>query len=193
MTLKKVIVAITGATGVIYGIKLLEALRACPEAEVHLIVSEMAEKIIVLETPLTIAAVEDLADCRYGFRDMTAAVASGSYPVYGMAVVPCSMRTLAAIAHGFADNLITRAADVSLKEKRKLILAPRETPLNLIHLQNMLAAAQAGACLMPPTPAFYNHPSDIDDLLNHLTGRIMDQLDLPFAPAKRWRGCVDKK
>ena len=188
MALKKIVVAITGATGAIFGIRLLEALRACPEAESHLIISDVAAEIIGWETPLTVAAVEELADYRYGFRDLAAAIASGSYPAYGMAVVPCSMRTLAAIAHGLADNLITRAADVSLKEKRKLILAPRETPLSLIHLQNMLTAAQAGACLVPPMPAFYNHPVGIDDLVNHLTGRIMDQLGLSCDLVQRWSG-----
>ena len=180
--------AITGATGVIFGIRLLEALRFCPEAETHLIISGIAEKIIAMETAFAVAAIKDLADYNYDYLDLTAAVASGSYPAYGMAVVPCSMRTLASIAHGFADNLITRAADVTLKEKRELILAPRETPLSLIHIQNMLAAAQAGACLMPPMPSFYNNPASIDDLVDHMTGRIMDQLDLSHNLCKRWEG-----
>ena len=188
MTAKRFIVAITGATGVIYGIRLLEALRVCPDAETHLIVSEIAGKIIPLETSYTAAAVNELADLCYDFRDLTAAVAGGSYPIDGMVVVPCSMRTLAAIANGMADNLITRAADVTLKENRKLILAPRETPLNLIHIQNMLTAAKAGAGIMPPMPAFYNHPACIDDLTRHFAGRIMDQLNLPHNLIKRWEG-----
>jgi 4-hydroxy-3-polyprenylbenzoate decarboxylase len=134
MAPKRIIVAITGATGVIYGIKLLEALQDCAAAEAHLSISKNAEKIIELETAYTTAAVLELADCHYDPVDIGAAVASGSYPVDGMVVLPCSMKSLASIAHGLADNLITRAADVSLKEGRKLIISPRETPLSLIHL-----------------------------------------------------------
>jgi 4-hydroxy-3-polyprenylbenzoate decarboxylase len=193
MAPRRIIVAITGATGVIYGIKLLEALMACPEAESHLILSKAAEKIIQIETTFVVDKVLELADYHYEHGDIGAAVASGSYPVYGMAVLPCSMKTLASIAHGLADNLITRAADVTLKEGRKLVLSPRETPLNLIHLENMLAAAKAGACLLPPMPAFYHNPENLEDLVNHLVGRVMDQLELPHNLFKRWEGGAKEK
>lgn len=188
MVEKRIIVAITGATGAIYGIRLLEALQSCPDVETHLIISEIAGKIIAMETSYDITAVKELADHHYDARDMAAAIASGSYQVYAMVVIPCTMKTLAAIAHGLADNLITRAADVTLKEKRKLILTPRETPLSLIHLQNMLTAAQAGAVILPPMPAFYNKPAGIDDLVNHLVGRVMDQLGLSHELYRRWHG-----
>lgn len=186
MVKQQIIVAITGATGAIYGIRLLEALRACPGVEIHLVLSSWAKKTIVLETDYTIEQVEALADYNHDMRDVGASIASGSFQTIGMAIVPCSMKTLAAVAHGLAENLIVRAADVTLKERKKLILVPRETPLSVIHLENMLAVTRAGACLIPPMPAFYNHPVTIDDLVNHLVGRIMDQFGLPHKLTRRW-------
>jgi len=186
MAVKKVVVAITGASGAIYGIRLLEVLRACPDVETHLIISEIAEKVIVAETSYELAAVVDLADYHYNLQEIEASVASGSYPIFGMVVIPCSMKTLASIAHGYANNLITRVADVMLKEKRRLIITPRETPLSQIHLRNMLTAAQAGADIVPLMPAFYYHPESIDDLINHLVGRVLDQLEVPHSLIRRW-------
>lgn len=186
MTVQKIIVAITGATGAVYGVRLLEALKACPDVETHLILSRWAEKTIALETSVSVEMVRQMADCSHDLLNMKAPVASGSFPAAAMAVVPCSMKTLAAIAHGLADNLIIRAADVMLKERKRLILVPRETPLNIIHIRNMLTLAEAGACMVPPMPAFYNHPAAIDDLINHLVGRVMDQLALPHDLLHRW-------
>jgi len=188
MAAQKIIVAITGATGAIYGIRLLEALKECPDVETHLILSSWAEKTIALETNYSVEAVHKMAFCSHDLLNMKAPVASGSFQVSGMAVIPCSMKTLAAIAHGLAENLIIRAADVMLKERKKLILVPRETPLSVIHIENMLAAAKAGACLVPPMPAFYNHPAAIDDLVIHLVGRVMDQLGLIHNLSRRWCG-----
>jgi len=186
MEIKRIIVAMTGATGAIYGIRLLEALQECPGVETHLILSSWAEKTIELETAYTVEAVGKMANICHDLRNLGAPVASGSFQTSGMVVIPCSMKTLAAIAHGLAENLIIRTADVMLKERKKLILVPRETPLSSIHLENMLAVTRAGACLVPPMPAFYNHPATIDDLVNHLVGRIMDQLGLPNNLARRW-------
>ncbi|MDD3654748.1 MAG: UbiX family flavin prenyltransferase [Desulfotomaculaceae bacterium] len=186
MEVKRIIVAITGATGAIYGVRLLEALHECPGVETHLILSSWAEKTITLETSHDIEAVRKMAHFVHDLRNVGAPVASGSFQTNGMAVIPCSMKTLAAIAHGLAENLIVRAADVMLKERKKLILVPRETPLSVIHLENMLAVSRAGACIVPPMPAFYNHPATIDDLVNHLVGRIMDQFGLPHNLVRRW-------
>ncbi len=186
MPKQRIIVAITGATGAIYGIRLLEALRTCSGVETHLVLSAWAKKTIALETDYTVEAVEALADHNHDQRDVGAPIASGSFPTAGMAIIPCSMKTLAAVAHGLAENLIVRAADVMLKERKKLILVPRETPLSTIHLENMLAVTRAGVCLIPPMPAFYNHPATIDDLVNHLVGRVMDQFGLPHNLVRRW-------
>lgn len=186
MDRQRIIVAITGATGAIYGIRLLEALRGCSGFEVHLVLSNWAEKTIALETGYTVQEVISLADCQHDLNDVGASIASGSFKTAGMVIIPCSMKTLAGIAHGFAGNLIIRAADVMLKERKKLILVPRETPLSVIHLENMLTVTRAGGCLIPPMPAFYNHPASIDDLVNHLVGRVMDQLGIPNDLVRRW-------
>lgn len=186
MSFRRIIVAITGATGAIYGIRLLEALQKCPEVETHLILSSWAEKTIALETSFTIESVRKMTHYCHDLYNMEAPVASGSFQISGMVIIPCSMKTLAAIAHGLSENLIIRAADVMLKERKKLILVPRETPLNAIHLKNMLAVNQAGAYLIPPMPAFYNHPASINDLVNHLVGRVMDQFGLPHNLTRRW-------
>ncbi|MDF9408511.1 MAG: putative aromatic acid decarboxylase [Pelotomaculum sp. PtaB.Bin013] len=186
MDVQKIVVAITGATGAIYGVRLLEALQECPGVETHLILSGWAEKTIVLETSYTVEAVRKMAHFCHDLRNVGAPVASGSFQTSGMAVIPCSMKTLGSIAHGLSENLIIRAADVMLKERKKLILVPRETPLSAIHLENMLAVNRAGAYLVPPMPAFYNHPATIDDLVNHLVGRVMDQFGLPHNLTRRW-------
>jgi len=186
MDVQRIIVAITGATGAIYGVRLLEALRECPGVEIHLILSNWAEKTIELETNYTVDSVRKIAHYCHELRNVGAPIASGSFQTSGMVVIPCSMKTLSAIAHGLAENLIIRAADVMLKERKKIILVPRETPLSAIHLENMLAVNRAGAYLVPPMPAFYNHPNSINDLVNQLVGRVMDQLGLPHNLMSRW-------
>ncbi|MDR3590005.1 MAG: UbiX family flavin prenyltransferase [Negativicutes bacterium] len=181
----KIIVGVSGASGIIYAVRLLEVLKRL-EVEVHLIFSEWAVRNLALETDRGLEEVRALAACFYGNDDLAAPVSSGSFRAEGMVVVPCSMKTLSAIAHGYSDKLITRAADVTLKEKRKLILMPREAPLSVIHLNNMLAAAQAGAVIMPPMPAFYQRPQTIDDIVNHTVARILDHFGLENDLSLRW-------
>ncbi|MGI9952089.1 UbiX family flavin prenyltransferase [Moorellaceae bacterium AZ2] len=183
----RVVVAITGATGAIYGIRLLQVLQSL-EVETHLILSRWGEKTIEIETPWEVEAVRALATVNYQEDHLEAAVASGSFRHEGMVVVPCSMKTLANIAHGLASNLVSRAADVTLKEGRKLILVPRETPLNAIHLENMLRLARLGVVILPPMPAFYHRPRTLEDLVDHLVGRILDQLGLEHNLYRRWGG-----
>ena len=184
---RRMIVALTGATGSILGIKTLITLRKL-NVETHLVISKWAEATIKYETDYTIANIRALADYVYNVHDMAAPISSGSFKVDGMVVVPCSVKTLAAIGSGFCDDLISRAADVVLKERRKLVLALRETPLSLIHLQNMTTVTQAGAIIFPPVPAFYIKPSSIDDLVDHSVGRMLDLFDLDTAEFERWEG-----
>ncbi len=182
------IVGITGATGVIYGIRLLEALRQAG-VQTSLVLSDWAKKTIALETDYTPEQVCALATGHYSSHNLAAAISSGSHRVDGMVIAPCTMKTLSGIAHAYSDNLVIRAADVMLKEQKKLVLLVRETPLNLIHLNNMQAAALAGAIIMPPLPSFYNKPQTVDDIINHTVGRVLDLIgvaDNPFA--KRWEG-----
>ncbi|MBA0047181.1 non-oxidative hydroxyarylic acid decarboxylases subunit B [Mycobacteroides sp. LB1] len=184
----RIIVAITGASGAPFAIRLLETLREIPSVETHLVMSAWARSNIEMESTRSVREVAQLADVTYKLGEQGAAISSGSFRTDGMIVVPCSMRTVAAIRYGIADNLICRAADVVLKEGRRLVLAPRETPLNTIHLENMLALSRMGVRIVPPMPAFYNHPRTIDDIVDHSVTRILDQFGVDTPYAKRWRG-----
>jgi len=183
--MKPLIIAMTGATGAIYGIRLLQVLRE-KSKEVHLVMSAWAEKTITLETNYAVEEVRNLAKKCYAVDDLSAPISSGSFPTEGMVIIPCSMKTLAGIVHGISENLILRAADVMLKEKRKLILVPRESPLSLIHLRNMTLAAEAGAVILPPMAAFYFKPQSIADLIDHLVGKVLDLLEVEHHLFPRW-------
>src|SRR6266545_5455135 len=185
----RLIVGITGATGTIFGVRLLEMLRGSG-IETHLVISKWGARTLIHETDYTVEQVRDLAAQNYSLADQGAAISSGSFVTLGMVIVPCSMRTLAAIAHGLSDNLIHRAADVILKERRRLVLAVREAPLSEIHLENMLKLSRMGVVIAPPLPAFYNHPRTIDDLVNHTVGRLLDLFDIHVEVAKRWNGVM---
>jgi flavin prenyltransferase len=182
---ERLIVGISGASGVIYGVRLLEALRPLP-VESHLVMSPAAEKTLALETRLKVAQVRDLADVWYPVSDIAAAPSSGSFRTLGMIVAPCSMRTLAEIACGTTSNLLSRAADVVLKERRRLVLMARETPLNGVHLRNMLTLTELGAIVAPPVPAFYSQPKNVDDIVDHTVGRVLDLFNLETGKVRRW-------
>ncbi len=184
---EEIIIGISGASGVQYGVRLLETLREIKGFETHLIVSESAKKLIRIETELSISRVEKLADHVYADDDFTAPIASGSHRTRGMVIAPCSMKTLASIAIGMSDTLISRAADVCLKEKRPLVLMLRETPLNLIHIENMERAIKAGASILPACPAFYTKPESLDDIFNFMAGRALDLIGIEHNLYKRWR------
>jgi flavin prenyltransferase len=186
--MKRIIVGMTGATGAVLGVELLRQLQRCRDVETHLVLSKWARATIHLETGLSAGDVERLADVVYPWDDQAAAISSGSFLVEGMVVVPCSMKTLAGIRTGYADGLIARAADVTLKERRRLVLVPRESPLSEIHLDNMLALARMGAHIVPPMPAFYNHPASVGDIVDHIVTRILDQFGIESPNAKRWNG-----
>ncbi len=186
--MKRLIVGISGASGVIYGIRLLEALRAMEDVETHLVMSRFARLNIEIKTTFTPQAVEDLADVVHSFGNQAASISSGSFKTDGMVIAPCSMKTLSGIAHSSADSLLVRAADVVLKEQRRLVLMPREVPLHVGHCKLMYEAAQLGAVIAPPMPAFYNRPKSIDDLVNHSVGRVLDLFDLDAGILKRWEG-----
>ena len=181
------IVAITGCSGVIYGVRLLEACRKLG-IETDLIVSQAAEKLLELELGKTIKDIRKLATRNYSQDDLAAPLASGSVKTDGMVIAPCSMKTLGAIASGIADNLITRAADVTLKEGRPLVLVPRETPLNLIHLENMVRLKLAGATILPAMPGFYHKPKEISELIDFIVGKILDVLGVEHKLYRRWQG-----
>jgi 4-hydroxy-3-polyprenylbenzoate decarboxylase len=178
----------TGATGAVFGVELLRRLRNQPDVETHLVLSQWAKATIHLETDLSVREVTDLADVTYSWNDQGAAISSGSFRMDGMIIAPCSMKTLAGIRTGYADGLIPRAADVTLKERRPLVLVPRETPLSEIHLENMLALSRMGARIVPPMPAFYSRPKNIDDLVEHVVVRVLDQLDIQVSSTRRWDG-----
>jgi flavin prenyltransferase len=182
---RRVIVAITGATGAIYGARMLEMLRDAA-VETHLVMSPWGRRTLVHETSFTVEEIQRLATVTYLPGDQGAAISSGSFLTMGMAIVPCSMRTLGAVAHGLGDNLIHRAADVVLKERRRLLLAPREAPLSEIHLENMLKLSRMGVVICPPMPGFYQRPESIDDIVNHSVVRMLDQLGIHIDGAGRW-------
>ncbi len=185
---RRLIVAITGATGAIYGVRLLSTLKRLGGIETHLLISSAGWLNIRHELELTKDNVHPLADVVHSVRDIGASIASGSFATEGMIVAPCSMKTLASIAHGLSDNLIARAADVTLKERRRLVLLVRETPFNLAHLRNMTAVTEMGGIVFPPLPAFYNRPASIDDMVDETIARVLDMFALGPALATSWRG-----
>ena len=189
----RLIVGITGATGTIFGVRILQMLHGSG-VETHLVVSKWAARTLTHETPHSLKYVQSLATQNYGIGAQGAAISSGSFVTLGMVIAPCSMRTLAAIAHGLGDNLIHRAADVILKERRKLVLVVRESPFNEIHLENMLKLARMGVVILPPVPAFYNNPQSLDDMINHIAMRVIDQFDIHLDVMNRWDGVLlDRK
>ena len=183
-----IIVGITGASGAIYGIRLLEILSKKKGIETHLIISPAGEKNIDYETEWRLDRVKELADFCYGIDEIGARPASGSFRTDGMVIAPCSMKTLSAVANSYADELLTRAADVTLKERRKLVLLTRETPLHLGHLRNMEKVTEMGGVILPPTPAFYHKPQTIQDIIDHTIGRVLDIFDIPHDLFPRWAG-----
>ncbi len=184
---KRIVVGISGASGVIYGIDLLQALRECGY-ETHLVLSRWARENIVIETDYTVAEVERLADHVHDDADLAAPISSGSFLVCGMVIAPCTIKTLSAIAHSYNATLMARAADVALKERRRLVLVVRETPLHKGHLQLMLTAADLGAIILPPMPAFYHRPATVDDIVRHTTGKVLDALQIRHDLFRRWQG-----
>ena len=189
----RLIVGITGATGTIFGVRLLQMLHGSG-VETHLVVSKWAARTLAHETPYSLKEVQSFATQSYGVGAQGAAISSGSFVTMGMVIAPCSMRTLAAIAHGIGDNLIHRAADVILKERRKLVLVVRESPFSEIHLENMLKLVRMGVVILPPVPAFYNNPQNLDDIINHITMRVIDHFDIHLDVMNRWDGVLlDRK
>ncbi|MFZ6756967.1 UbiX family flavin prenyltransferase [Undibacterium sp. Ji50W] len=185
---KRLIVAITGATGAVYGVRLLQVLRNISGVESHLLISEAGVLNLHQEMDMKRKDVEAMADVVHNVRDVGASIASGSFLSDGMVIAPCSMKTLAAVAHGLSDNLITRAADVVLKERRRLVLMVRETPFNLAHLRNMTAVTEMGGIIFPPLPGFYHRPQSIDEMVDHTLGRVLDMFALPHQLTPRWQG-----
>jgi 4-hydroxy-3-polyprenylbenzoate decarboxylase len=185
---RRIIVAISGASGAVYGARLLQVLRDTAGIESHLVVSDAGWRNIELELNMDRAYIESMADQVHDVRNVGAAIASGSFACSGMVIAPCSMRTLAAVAHGLGDTLLTRAADVMLKERRRLVLLVRESPLHITHLRNMVSVTEMGGIICPPVPAFYLHPQSIGDIVNHSVARALDLLDVPHNLARRWEG-----
>ncbi|AJB71777.1 UbiX family flavin prenyltransferase [Enterobacter hormaechei] len=188
--MKRLIVGISGASGAIYGVRLLQVLRNVPGVETHLVMSQAARQTLSLETDLSLRDVQALADVVHDARDIAASISSGSFKTAGMVILPCSIKTLSGIVNSYTDTLVTRAADVVLKERRPLVLCVRETPLHLGHLRLMTQAAELGAVIMPPVPAFYHRPQSLDDVLNQTVNRVLDQfdIDLPEDLFTRWQG-----
>lgn len=184
---RRLIVGISGASGVIYGVRALQILQAMPDIESHLILSSAARRTLVEETDWTVDAVEAMADVVHNNRDIGASVASGSFQTLGMLVAPCSIKTLSGIANCYADNLLTRAADVCLKERRPVVLMVRETPLHLGHIELMEKAARYGAIMAPPVPAFYNRPRSLNEIIDHAVGRVLDLFGIEHRLLKRWK------
>ena len=185
----RLIVGITGATGTVFGVRMLQVLKDSG-VETHLVMSKWGARTLLHETPYTVDYVKALASQSYSDTDQGAAISSGSFVTGGMIIAPCSMRSLAAIAHGQGDNLIHRAADVILKERRKLVLLVRESPFNDIHLENMLKLSRMGVVIIPPVPAFYNHPQTLDDMINHIVMRSLDQFGIHIDASTRWDGMM---
>ena len=183
---RRLIVGLSGASGVIYGIRLLQVLHQREDIETHLVVSKPAERTIVEETNFKVDEVKALASELHAIQNIGASIASGSFKTEGMAVVPCSIRTASAIAHCISDNLLTRAADVALKERKRLVLVVRESPLHVGHLKSLLAAAEAGAVIVPPAPAFYSLPKTLDDIIDHTVGRVLDLFGIEHDLVRRW-------
>ncbi|AIR00516.1 UbiX family flavin prenyltransferase [Pluralibacter gergoviae] len=188
--MKRLIIGISGASGAIYGVRLLQVLRDVAEVETHLVMSQAARQTLSLETDLSLRDVQALADVVHDARDIAASISSGSFKTAGMVILPCSMKTLSGIVNSYTDGLLTRAADVVLKERRPLVLCVRETPLHLGHLRLMTQAAEIGAVIMPPVPAFYHRPQTLDDVINQTVNRVLDQFDieLPEDLFQRWHG-----
>ena len=187
------IVGITGASGAIYGIRLLEVLSVNNEVETHLIISEAGEKIIRYETDWELDRVKALADVCYDINDIGARLSSGSFKRDGMVIIPCSIKTLSALANSYVDNLIARAADITLKERKRLVILPRETPLHLGHLRNMVKLTEIGAVILPPVPAFYYKPQNIQDLIDHTVGKVLDMFDIEHNLFTRWSGLTSEE
>ena len=185
----RIVVGITGATGTIFGVRLLQMLHGSG-VETHLVISKWGARTLTHETQYSLKDVQNLATHSYGIGDQGATISSGSFVTLGMVIAPCSMRTVAAIANGLGDDLIHRAADVVLKERRKLVLVVRESPFSEIHLENMLKLARMGVVILPPVPAFYNNPQNLDDMINHITMRVIDQFDIHLDVMNRWDGVL---
>ena len=191
--MSRLAVGITGASGSIYGIRLLEVLRTTTDVELHVVISAAGKRTLVEETDYTVAEVEALAHHHYDVKDIGATLASGSFRTAGMVIAPCSIKTAGAIAACYSDGLIARAADVTLKEGRPLILMVRETPLHLGHLRVLTALAEMGAVVLPPVPAFYHRPKALDDIVNHTVARVLDRLSLPHTLAAEWPGTTPRR
>lgn len=193
--MKRLIIGISGASGAIYGVRLLQVLRDVADVETHLVMSPAARQTLALETSFSLRDVQALADVVHDVRDIAASVSSGSFKTAGMIILPCSIKTLSGIVHSYTDSLLTRAADVVLKERRPLVLCVRETPLHLGHLRLMTQAAELGAVIMPPVPAFYHNPQSLDDVINQTVNRVIDQFDIDLATDlfTRWQGANGAK
>lgn len=190
--MNRLVIGMTGASGAIFGVRMLEVL-ADTDIETHLVVSKWAQQTVEHETSYTLSNLRDLATETYSSGDMGAKISSGSFHTDGMVIVPCSMRTAASIIHGNGNHLVHRAADVILKERRKLVLVPRETPLNTIHLENLLKLSRMGVTILPPMPAFYNHPENLEGIIDHIVMRILDQFDISRELVDRWDGEMHNK
>ena len=188
--MKRLIVGISGASGAIYGVRLLQVLRDVKDVETHLVMSQAARQTLSLETDFSLRDVQALADVVHDARDIAASISSGSFKTAGMVILPCSIKTLSGIVNSYTDSLVTRAADVVLKERRPLVLCVRETPLHLGHLRLMTQAAELGAVIMPPVPAFYHRPQTLDDVINQTVNRVLDQFDIDLSEDlfTRWQG-----
>jgi len=183
---RRLIVGLSGASGVIYGIRLLQVLRGRSDIETHLVISRPAERTIIEETSFKVDDVKAMASMVHGIQNIGASIASGSFKTEGMVIIPCSIRTVSAVAYCISDNLLTRAADVALKERRRLVLVVRESPLHVGHLKSLLAAAEAGAVILPPAPAFYSLPKTLDDIIDHTVGRVLDHFGIEHDLVRRW-------